>query len=135
MFKTLDRDERRNKIKKYLESAIYLRQEVKVKQGMLDDLQVITEKIRDEVIEGQISQLRDAFYRDITVLLVTLNRIKRMVDHIDHPRIRIIFEARYIKGMSWEDVSDLMFFSGVHTKRLADNGYSILADSIFADEL
>jgi len=141
MSKTNVSTEKKHKTKRFLETAVFLQQEITVKKELLDELVRVEKMTKKFITNGgsakfyqQVDELRESLLNDVTRLLALKNRIKRAINTLEDQRIRIIFEAKYLKCMTWEDIADFMFYSVVHTKRLADSGYSILTKSIFNDE-
>ena len=137
MFKSNERAERKQKIKRWLQSALYLRQEVDLKHKMLDELTMVENSVNEigdnAVVSKHLCELRNSLLKDVSSLLVLKNRIKCAVDKLEDPRLRIIYEAKYINNQTWEEIAELMFFSVIHVRRLAESGYSLLADSIFSE--
>jgi len=137
VFKSNERAERKQKIKRWLQSALYLRQEVDLKHKMLDELTMVENSVNEigdnAVVSKHLCELRNSLLKDVSSLLVLKNRIKCAVDKLEDPRLRIIYEAKYINNQTWEEIAELMFFSVIHVRRLAESGYSLLADSIFSE--
>jgi len=142
MFKPNKRLEKKQKVKEWLQSIIYFRQEVAIKKAILDELLEV-EKAAEEMgknwrqveLAKQLNELRDTLLKDVTALLELKNKVKKAIDTFEDPRLRIIFHEKYFKNQTWEDIADKMFFSVIHIKRLAENGYFILTNSIFMESV
>jgi len=136
MFKQNETINAKLRVKRQLESIVYLRQEVVTKKKVLDELSTVEKVARelcgseDETLVQQLGELRDSLLNDLTALLALKNRIKRAIATLEDPRLRIIYEAKYLRSQTWDEVAQLLFFSIVHTRRLAERGYKLLAEVI-----
>ena len=136
MFKTNESTIKKQKVKQLLAAAVYLRQEVTLKKLMLDELAAV-ENSASEIggneytpLSQQLNELRNSLMRDVTALLAFQNRIKRAIATFEDPRLRIIFEAKYLNNQTWEEIAQMMYFSTIHTRRLAEGGYTILSNTL-----
>ena len=140
MFKTNERTTKKQKVKRLLASAVYLRQEVTLKKSIIDELEEV-ENLACEIdsnesisLSQQLNELRNSLVKDVATLLTLQNKIKRAIAMLEDTRLRIIFEARYLNNRTWEEIAEMMYFSTIHIRRLANNGYTILSKSIFEDD-
>jgi len=134
---TNDHASKKEKVKELLESVIYVKQAITVKKQLLDELCAVSHAAKkyggglDEKIQQRIEKLRKEFLQDINSLLAKQTRVKRGLYAIKDERIRTIFEAKYLKNLTWENIAEMMCYSVVHVKRLANESYHLLEGSIF----
>jgi len=120
------------RVKEMLESVLYTKQALVVKKQVLDDLFAMAVAARqygggaDAKLQRRIEKLRREFLQDINALLVKKTKVKRGILALEDERVRTIFEAKYLKGLTWEGIADMMNYSVVHVKRLANENYYIL---------
>jgi DNA-directed RNA polymerase specialized sigma24 family protein len=132
---TNDIEVKKKTIKRFLESSFFTNQEIAVKKKTYDELTALASEFEVHGASEKVERLKTELKNDVAGLLALKTKVKDIIVSIADPRVRVIFEARFMKGMNWEEIADMMFYSIGHVKRLAVNGYNQLAEGIIWDEL
>jgi DNA-directed RNA polymerase specialized sigma subunit len=125
-------DNNKRKVKNYLSGTFRSEREIDLKHQLISELYILNKSLdgtKCAEARQQLKMLRDSYVKDVTHLLVSKNNIKKAINRIGNDTVRLVLEARYISGLSWEEVAKVLHYSNMHVMRLADRGYQLLADN------